>query len=346
MKRRIFSVLTALALCLSLLPAPALALDPEEPGGAAPAAEGDPDGSPGNPWPCGGNVTATLVDGTLTISGEGAMADYASSRDLPWYSQIGSILTAVIGEGVTSIGSRAFYSCQGLTSVEIPESVTSIGARAFTECKVLSGIQLPSGLTSIGMSAFSYCSALTSIEIPSGVKTIGNTAFGSTGLTEVTIPDGVESIEAYAFSACKSLTTVTIPASVTTIGSNAFVSSPNAKIYYAGTPEQWKALIGNVGIGATDDQLVINPHEVTIEGGGEGAEGADTYSEGADVTVSAGTKYGYAFNGWTATGVTLADEDLANPNLTFTMPGEAVTLTANWVEAVAVDANNVGYTTV
>lgn len=64
MQRKIFSILTALALCLSLCPAWAFAAGP--------------DGTAANPWPCGAegdNVTAVLDGGTLTISGTGAMAD-------------------------------------------------------------------------------------------------------------------------------------------------------------------------------------------------------------------------------------------------------------------------------
>ena len=35
---------------------------------------------------------------------------------------------------VTSIGDRAFYNCEYLTSITIPNSVTSIGSSAFYEC--------------------------------------------------------------------------------------------------------------------------------------------------------------------------------------------------------------------
>ena len=35
---------------------------------------------------------------------------------------------------VTSIGYKAFYRCEGLTSITIPKSVTSIGEYAFFDC--------------------------------------------------------------------------------------------------------------------------------------------------------------------------------------------------------------------
>lgn len=40
-----------------------------------------------------------------------------------------------VAEGVTSIGSRAFNQCAGLTSVTVPGSATSIGDSAFRSCK-------------------------------------------------------------------------------------------------------------------------------------------------------------------------------------------------------------------
>ncbi len=52
----------------------------------------------------GENLTWVLDDtGTLTISGEGAMADWTSSSNVPWYNYRSSIKTVVIEDGVTSI---------------------------------------------------------------------------------------------------------------------------------------------------------------------------------------------------------------------------------------------------
>ena len=87
-------------------------------------------------WRCGSNATYTYVEstGTLTISETGAMKDYDLDNRPPWYNYCSSIKKVVINNGVTSIGSYAFYNCTKLTSVTIPNSVTSIGESAFDDC--------------------------------------------------------------------------------------------------------------------------------------------------------------------------------------------------------------------
>lgn len=74
-------------------------------------------------------------DGTLTISGTGDMPDYEiHDNKAPWRIYQDKIEKVVIKDGVTNIGSYAFYYCENLTSVEIPNSVTSIGMFAFYGC--------------------------------------------------------------------------------------------------------------------------------------------------------------------------------------------------------------------
>ena len=89
---------------------------------------------------CGEGVSWTLDDeGTLTISGTGAMSDY-SIAEAPWNNYRSSIQEIVISDGVTSIGDYAFYYCSA-DSVSIPESVTSIGSYAFTWCENLNNVE-------------------------------------------------------------------------------------------------------------------------------------------------------------------------------------------------------------
>ena len=113
---------------------------------------------------CGDNLTWTLKDGILTISGKGDMTDYSYSNS-PWYIYKDSITNVVIEDGVTSIGERAFYGCYYITTVTISDSVTSIGDIAFAYCNALSSVTLPHSVLLIGDSAFFDCSMLTSITI-------------------------------------------------------------------------------------------------------------------------------------------------------------------------------------
>ena len=172
-----------------------------------------------------GDLTWTLdANGTLNISGTGAMKDYNAVGNLsPATLKKDSVKKVVIEKGVTSIGNDAFHNCNSLTSITIPDSVTSIGSFAFDSCSSLTNITIPDSVIGIGSSAFCDCSSLTSIVIPNSVTSIGSYAFDDCkSLTSITIPDSVTSIGNKAFSGCRSLTSITIPDSVTSIGNSAF----------------------------------------------------------------------------------------------------------------------------
>ena len=189
---------------------------------------------------CGDSITWTLDDsGNLTLSGSGEMWNYGIVTS-PFKDY--GIKTVTIGDGITSIGDYAFYSCRGLTELTLPNSVTSIGN--------------PNSVTSIGNSAFGGCSGLEKITvdggnkrydsrdncnsiietgtntlivgcknsvIPNSVTSIGDGAFrGCSGLTELILPNSVTSIGEYAFYYCSELTELILPDSVTSIGNGAF----------------------------------------------------------------------------------------------------------------------------
>ena len=73
-----------------------------------------------------GDCTWKRTGTVLTISGNGKMGDYGGGS--PWSDKITEVK---ISEGVTSIGTRAFFPCKNLNIVKIPDSVTSVGAEAF-----------------------------------------------------------------------------------------------------------------------------------------------------------------------------------------------------------------------
>lgn len=161
---------------------------------------------------CGDNLTWDLTDGVLTISGTGAMTDYANVSDVPWYNYIGGITNVVFAEGcgITSIGNRSFVYCSSLTSIAIPNSVTTIGDYAFYGCSSLASVTISNCVASIGYAAFYSCSGLTSVTIPNTVAVVGDFAFGScSSLTSVTIPESVMTIGyGGTFQDCTALTKV------------------------------------------------------------------------------------------------------------------------------------------
>ena len=162
---------------------------------------------------CGENLTWMLRNGTLTISGAGAMTNWSSYSNVPWYSERKSITSAVIDSGVTSIGGWAFYACDGLTSVVIPSGVTSIGDSAFSSCDGLTSVTLPSTLTSIRSNAFYGCTGLTTITIPEGMTSVGERAFyRCTGLKSITLPFTLLKIADDAFCDCTELASISVDA--------------------------------------------------------------------------------------------------------------------------------------
>ncbi len=89
---------------------------------------------------CGSGVTWSFSNGTLTIGGSGAMTEFATVRETPWYSFRNSIKSVVVGDGVTSIGAYSFWYCEYLSSVKLGNGITDIGFGAFHSTASLSQI--------------------------------------------------------------------------------------------------------------------------------------------------------------------------------------------------------------
>ncbi len=110
---------------------------------------------------------------------------------------------------VITIGERACYQCQFLTSVTIPDGVTTIGIRSFAGCINLTSIILPDSITAINRVAFASCSRMVYVNIGNNVTTIGDSAFTyCSSLTTVTIPSSVTTIGNLTFQGCSSLSSI------------------------------------------------------------------------------------------------------------------------------------------
>lgn len=191
---------------------------------------------------CGENLTWILdADGILTISGTGEMYDYSGNASLPWGTDI---IEVIIEEGVTTIGSWAFYHCAYLTSIIIPNSVTSIGEYTFSHCYRLENIIIPNSVISIGILAFNSCIRLTNVSLSNSLNRIENGLFSSCeSLVSITIPGSVTSIGEYVFQHCTELISIALP-EVSSIG-NGFLKNCSKlnHVFYGGTEDEWKQIV-------------------------------------------------------------------------------------------------------
>lgn len=254
MKRKLLSLLLALALVSSLLPAVLLTASAEPITGV-----------------CGENMTYTLDMNTkkLTITGTGPMDDFGQSGEFvihpaganEWHCYHDRIETIRIGEGVTTVGNQAFYNFSALTCVELPETLTEIGSSAFAGCVKLPEIRLPANLQRLAGHAFYKCESLESLTIPAAMTAFfplsvtgcaslaafdvaeGNPAFaakdgvlfskdgsvlvcypqGKDG-DSYNVPDEVKEIGDRAFESAK-LRQIVLPDGLTKLGEGAFVRS-------------------------------------------------------------------------------------------------------------------------
>jgi hypothetical protein len=129
-----------------------------------------------------GSITMNLTDGTLIISGRGAIP----SENLPWKKyrkqktnaeiKNTDISEIIIKEGVNSIPDWAFEDLK-MTSVTLPNSLYLIGKGAFCGCDNLYEIRIPLQISNLPEKAFYDCKLLSKVIFDGNLLTIGESCF-------------------------------------------------------------------------------------------------------------------------------------------------------------------------
>ena len=139
----------------------------------------------------GDNMVSWELDrdtGLLTISGNGAMADFDDPSEAPWYSYSKSIVHLTVEEGVTHVSQAGFQYMPYLESAEIAETVTSIGDYAFQ------------GAPLSKVTPTDWMGDIDANLLPNGLLTVGYYAFAETLLENIILPYTLEHVGAAAFA--------------------------------------------------------------------------------------------------------------------------------------------------
>ena len=132
------------------------------------------------------NYTATVTSGDNKYAGDVVVPSSIQYKTVKFdvmaigesaFSECKALTSVKIAEGITKIGSWAFYNSENLVEVVIPSTVKTISGRAFQSCDNLEKVTLPEGIERIENFTFDNCYKLSEIKIPSTVKEIGSSAF-------------------------------------------------------------------------------------------------------------------------------------------------------------------------
>ncbi len=128
---------------------------------------------------CGENINWSFDEssGTLTISGEGEMNNYAYDGMQEYYDVLHNANRVVIKEGITSIGEGAFQYCP-MREISFPSTLKSIGGFAFAKADQLQKIEYNGcSIESIGERAFYGCWSLENFYVFNPQCLIGEGVF-------------------------------------------------------------------------------------------------------------------------------------------------------------------------
>lgn len=181
------------------------------------------------------SYTFDEVTGILTISGQGRMPDY--NGDAPWNSYKDRAEKIVVNEGITYIGTTAFWEFDSADTAVLPSTLKEIGTAAFGNCSSLAALNLPEGLEKIKEYAFQD-TWIQSIELPSTLRELSplfawgcyaQTVSVASGNPRFASRDGVlftkDMKKLLYYPRKRPAESYVIPESVQTIGENAFIKA-------------------------------------------------------------------------------------------------------------------------
>ncbi len=170
------------------------------------------------------DVTVPNFYNGVIVTDVGGYADTEYHSILEGSSQVSSISSIDISEGIINIGNYMCYGITDLSQVSLPESCEIIGGFAFAYTSLTGSIAIPENTREIYAGAFANTN-ITGVELNSGIERICSYAFYNCASLsgELILPEGLYYLGEYAFCYCSGLSgSLEIPSSLETVSAGAF----------------------------------------------------------------------------------------------------------------------------
>lgn len=159
------------------------------------------------------NAAFADIDGVLMTKDGKTLVTYPNAKAAEY----------TIPDGIETIGSYAFGSCNGVRKVAFAGSVRTITLRAFDHCANLEEVDFVEGLNYIGPYAFYFCESLKAAELPNSLTVVDEYAFSAcNNLAVLDLGEGVKTVADGAFADSNGFTEVTLPDNLTSLGNSVF----------------------------------------------------------------------------------------------------------------------------
>ena len=287
--KRFLSVIMSLAMCISTLPSPALAVEPPETVKNLCEHTGDY-GDPCHICPAQAMIDALpSVEkvNDMSLEGQREAYDRLQAAYDAYEALSGEEQNQIVGAGILKELSRWFNGqiiptagevASGSFSYDLHWVLYDNGSLTITGTGYMPNdggwidykdeiqkVEVGEGVTSIGHMAFYECANLTEIVLPDSVTSIDSYAFyGCTSLVLTELPDSITSIGNSAFYKCTNLALTKLPDSLTSIGAGTFIDCSNLVL------KELPAGVTSIGAGAfsgcTSLALTKLPDSVTSIG--------------------------------------------------------------------------------
>ena len=144
-----------------------------------------------------------------------------------------TLKSVVFAQGITEIGSRAFYGCKALEKLVVTADMVKIGSEAFRDCENLNEIEFEDSRNELelGSNVFNSCK-IENLYLGRTIKTAYNDRYGffanNLNLKSLVLGRYVTEISDYEFYNCPNLHSLTIGVGVRKISPKAFTLSEYA----------------------------------------------------------------------------------------------------------------------